>query len=264
MITHLLTLGPAGTSAHDAAVELFPKADITLAPNFDALFETLQKNGGVGFVPIENSLHGSVDEVLDLLIETDVKMWRAYDVSIHFALGGRDPKSITKIASHSQALAQCREFLHEKFPQTERFPVSSSAFAIELGLSDPTIGVIARESTMTQRGLPIIQKDIHRAGNTTRFAVISKTDPFPEGPKTQMSVVLHLKNDDRPGLLHAILTPFKIYDVNLTRIQNRPTGKRLGDYHFFLDFLGTRDSARVQKTLEEIGAFADIRILGEW
>lgn len=260
----ILTLGPAGTSSHDAAVELFPDASIELAPNFDVLFESLQKNGGIGFVPIENSLHGSVIEVLDLLISSDVKMWRTYDVSIHYALGGLDQKKIMKIASHHQALAQNRQFLHENFPQAERFPVSSTAFAIELALKDPTIGVIARESTMVQRGLPVIKKDVHRAGNTTRFAIVSKTDPFPDHKKTQMSIVIHPPKEDRPGMLHMMLTPFKVYDVNMTRIENRPTGKKLGDYNFFIDFVGDPDDARTKKVLEELKQLAEVRILGEW
>lgn len=262
MILH--TLGPAGTSSHDAAIELFPDATIKLAPNFDALFETLQQSDGIGFVPVENSLHGSVDEVVDLLISTDLKMWKTYDVAIHYALGGLDGKKITKIASHPQALVQCREFLHAKYPQTERFPVSSTAYAIELGLKDETIGVIARANTMRSHGLPVLQEDIHRPGNTTRFAIVAKTDPFPGTAKTQMSIVIHPPKEDRPGLLHLLLTPFKVYDVNLTRIENRPTGKRLGDYNFFVDFVGSPEDARTQKVLEELKQLAEIRVLGEW
>lgn len=261
---NILVLGPAGTSSHDAAVEFFPEATITLASNFDSLFETLQKNDGVGFVPVENSLHGSVDEVLDLLISTDLRMWKTYDVAIHYAFGGMDEKHIAKITSHLQALAHCREYLHENYPHTERFPVSSTAYAIELALHDKTMGVIARESTMQTRGLPIIQKNVHRVGNTTRFAIIAKTDPFPASPKTHMSIVIHPPKDDRPGLLHLLLTPFKVYDVNLTRIENRPTGKRLGDYNFFVDFVGTRDDERTKKVLAELTSLAEIRILGEW
>jgi prephenate dehydratase len=261
---NLYTLGPAGTSSHDAAVELFPDAAITLMPNFDSLFETLQKNNEIGFVPVENSLHGSVVEVLDLLLTTDLKMWRTYDVAIHYAFGGLNSKKISKIASHPQALAHCREYLHANYPLTERFPVSSTAYAIELGLKDETIGVIARESTMAQRNLPIIQKDVHRPGNTTRFAIIAKKDPFPDNPKTHMGILIHPPKDDRPGLLHLLLTPFKVYDVNLTRIENRPTGKKLGDYNFFVDFIGSPDDARTNKVLEELSQLAEIRILGEW
>lgn len=260
----IFTLGPAGTHSHDAVVELFPDATIELAPNFDALFDALQKSSGIGFVPVENSLHGSVTEVLDLLIASDVKMWRTYDVSIHYAFGGLDEKKMTKIASHSQALAHCKEFLHKNFPDAERFPVSSTAYAVELGLKDPSIGVVARESTMIQRGLPILRKDVHRAGNTTRFAIVSKSDPFPEHKKTHMSIVIHPPKDDRPGLLHLMLTPFKVYDVNMTRIENRPTGKKLGDYNFFIDFVGSSDDARTQKVLGELRELAEIKILGEW
>jgi len=75
-------LGPAGTSSYDAALELFPKESLHLFKNFDALFNALTKNSATGFVPIENSLHGSIDEVLDLLIEFEMKIWKTFDVSI--------------------------------------------------------------------------------------------------------------------------------------------------------------------------------------
>lgn len=257
-------LGPAGTHSHDAALELFPEATIALSPNFDALFATLQASHDLGFVPIENSVHGSVTEVLDLLIASDIKMWRTHDVSIQYAFGGIDQSSVTKIASHSQALAHCKEYLRTHFPDAERFPVSSTAYAIELGLQDPSIGVLARESTMVQRGLPVIQSGVQRAGNTTRFAIVAKEDPDPLRKKTQMSIVIHPPKEDRPGLLHSLLTPFKVYDVNLTRIENRPTGRKLGDYNFFIDFEGCQDDARTQKVLSELQQIADLRILGVW
>ncbi len=265
MIKRLITLGPAGTFSSEAAKTLFPDATLELYPNFDMVFDALKKTNGVALVPLENSLHGSVDEVLDLIIETDTHVWRTDEISVRQAIGALDRRKVKRVASHSQALAQCRQFLRREFLTAERFPTSSTVMAIEMALKDPTIAAVGPAQIMRERGLPILQEDIQsKASNTTRFAVVAKEDPFPERPKTQMSIVLHLKKDDRPGLLHDMLTPFKVYDVNLTRIENRPTGERLGDYLFFLDFLGNRASVRVQKILEEIGTFADIRFLGEW
>ena len=260
---NLLTLGPAGTFSHEAAQDLHPDATITLAANFDALFEELQTSGGIGLVPLENSLHGPVDEVLDLLRHTDVKIWKTEDVAVRHCFGAVDASKVKRIASHPQALSQCRLFLREHYPHAEHFPVSSTAFAIELALKDPIIGAIASAKAMEERKLPIIDRDIQPKGNTTRFALVSKTDPFPDSPKSQMSVVLHPR-EDRPGLLHDLLTPFKVYDVSLTKIESRPTGLQLGDYVFFVDFSGNRDSARVQKVLQEIEEMADVRVLGEW
>ncbi len=259
------TLGPAGTSSYDAALELFPRSSIELAANFDALFQMLEAGNAIGFVPIENSVHGSVDEVIDLLVESGLKMWKTFDVSIHCAFGALDGKKVTKIASHPQALVQCRPYLKKHYPKAEYFPVSSTAFAIELGLTDKTIGVIARASTMRERGLPVITPEIQRKGNTTRFAIVSAKDPFPDSMRTHMSIALHpLPTEDRPGLLHQLLTPFKIYDINLTRIENRPTGKRLGDYIFFLDFIGSSEDGRTKKALAELSSLAAVQVLGEW
>ena len=101
---------------------------------------------------------------------------------------------------------------------------------------------------------------------TTRFAVVATENPFPEHAATEMGLVFH-PTGDRPGLLHDLLTPFKIYDVNLTKIENRPTGKEIGDYLFYLHFEGNSNNARVQKVLEEFENFDDVeiaKILGEW
>lgn len=262
-LSSLLTLGPSGTFSHEAALSLYPKSKILFSPNFDALFTTLQKNGDIGLVPLENSLHGPVDEVLDLLRHTDVKIWKTEDILVRHAFGAVDPSAIRKVASHPQALAQCRAYLRAHYPDIEPFPISSTASGVDLALKDPTVAAIASAKLMRERGLPVIQDNIQKDGNTTRFGIVAKEDPFPDSAKTQMGVALHPR-EDRPGLLHELLTPFKIYDVNLTRIESRPTGDKLGDYVFFVDFLGDRSSARVQKTLGEIGKIAEIKILGEW
>ncbi len=259
------TLGPTGTFSHEAVQTLYPDAEILLCPNFDAVFDAVTRTGDIGIVPIENSLHGSVDEVLDLLMATSARIWRMHDVAIHQALGAMNAAKVTRVASHPQALSQCRAFLRKRFPLAERFAVSSTAQAIDLALTDPTVAAIASAKTMKQRGLPVVEDDIQGKNNTTRFAVIANADPFPDVEKTQMSAVLHIHpGDDRPGRLHALLTPFKIYDVNLSRIESRPTGEKLGDYSFFVDFFGTRNSARVAALLKDMADIADIRVLGEW
>lgn len=262
----VVTLGPTGTFSHEAAKTIFSDAEIELAPNFDNLFGLIESGSKIGFVPFENSLHGSVDEVLDLLVETEAKVWRTHDVSVHHALGARNPETISTIASHPQALAQCRKYLKEHYPNAERFPVSSTAYAIELAIEDPTVAAIAAKKSIEEGGLTVIEEQLQQNGNTTRFAVIAKEDPFPEDEKVQMGIVFQ-PTGDFPGLLHHILTPFKIYDINLTLIENRPTGEGFGHYQFYLHFEGTNDNPRIQQALNELREGGKVKIvkeLGEW
>ena len=263
---HIITLGPKGTFSHAAAQKEFSEADIELATNFDMLFDIVKQQGKLGFVPFENSLHGSIDEVLDLLVTTDVHVWKIFNIAVHHSIGATDPDSVTTVASHPQALSQCRAYLKERFPNAERFPVISTAYAINLALEDPTIAAIASTETLQEHGLEIIDQDIQGEGNTTRFAVIAKNDPFPDTERREMGIVFH-PTGDHPGLLHDILSPFKIYNVNFTRIENRPTGKGFGDYLFHLHFEGSQDNARVQqalKELEEMDGVHIVKVLGEW
>ncbi len=264
MIIH--TLGPAGTFSHEATEKIFPGGDIRFSPNFDHLFDELVASpSDVGVVPVENSLHGSIDEILDLLRETDVKIWKMHEVAIRHAFGCIDARNITTVASHPQALRQSRTWLKKHYPNALHLPTSSTAAAVEIAKKDSSIAAIASQDLITVSGLTLVSTDIEGESNTTRFGIVSVTDPFPGLERTRMSVALHPRaGEDRPGLLHLLLTPFKVYDVNLTRIENRPTGKRLGDYNFFVDFVGNRSDARTKKVLLELAELADIRILGEW
>lgn len=259
------TLGPAGTFSHEAAEKIFPTKDVVFDPNFDALFAALESHPkDVGVVPIENSLHGSIDEILDLLYESkDVKIIRTHDVAIVHSFGAQDAKKVTKIASHPQALRQCRRWLKAHFPHAEHVPVSSTAKAAELALADRSFGAIASAKVLRKAGLQIVAENTEGKGNTTRFAIVSPTDHFPDLKRTRMTVVLR-PSVDRPGLLHALLTPFKVYDVNLTRIESRPSGERFGHYVFYLDFLGNSADPRTQKVMEELRTLAEIKVLGEW
>jgi len=141
--------------------------------------------------------------------------------------------------------------------------VSSTAYAIDLASKDPSIAAIAREEAIRERGLLILDRNIEGDKNTTRFGIIAKADPYPDLKRSRVGIVLHPR-EDRAGLLHALITPFKIYDVNMTKIESRPTGERIGDYFFFIDFEGKENDARVQKVFGEIREIADITVLGTW
>ena len=268
----IYVLGPAGTFSHEAAMMMFPNEKVEFVPNFDKVFDALTKDeSSVGVVPIENSLHGSVDEILDLLRESDVRIWKTQDLSIKHAFGSLDPKKVTKIASHSQALRQCRVWLKKHFPDAEHLQLSSTAAAVELAKTDPSVGAIASAKLLKSSGLSIMSEDIEgstslelsASANTTRFAVVSKKDPCPELARNSMMIVLH-PSVDRPGLLHDLLVPFKIYDLNLSRIESRPAGTKFGDYIFFIDFQGSPGEPRTESALKDLRKIAAVEVLGQW
>ena len=263
MIVH--TLGPAGTFSHEATQKIFPQSDVVFAPNFDALFALLMKNPQeIGVVPIENSLHGSIDEILDLLYGSDVRIVQMHDVAIEHAFGAQNKETTIKtVASHSQALRQCHAWLTKQYPDALHIPTASTALAAELAKNDPTIAAIAAKSTLEAYGLTVLAEHIEGDGNMTRFAVVSVRDPFPEKTRTHMMAVLR-PTEDRAGLLHALLTPFKIYDINLTRIESRPIGTKIGQYVFFVDFIGNPEEMRTKQLLTEISSLAEVTILGQW
>jgi prephenate dehydratase len=264
---NIVCLGPAGTFSHEAAEKIFPGQEPQFAHNFDMLFDMLERDpSAIGVVPVENSLHGSVDEILDLLRESKAKIWQMHDVAIRHSFGALDPSKVTRVASHSQALRQSRKWLRENYPNAQHLSTSSTAAAVEMAMKKNDVGAIASANLIKKSGLQLVASDVEGTGNTTRFGIMSITDPFPGAKRTQMAISLRFLPDqeDRPGLLHAILTPFKVYDVNLSRIENRPTGRRLGDYNFFIDFYGSRDDARTQKVLDELRQKAEVQILGEW
>lgn len=260
------TLGPAGTFSHEATQEIFPHVQAVFEPNFDRLFDRLaEEKESVGVVPVENSLHGSVDEILDLLRESDIKIWQMHEVRIRHAFGCRTAKKVMKVASHPQALRQSRTWLKEHFSDAVHLSTASTAAAVDLAKEDESVGVIASKNLLLQSGLMVESEDIQGQNNTTRFGIVSVTDPFHGITRTHMNIAIHPRvGEDKPGLLHRLLTPFKAQDVNMTRIENRPTGKRLGDYNFFIDFVGSRNDERTKKVLAELQDLADIRILGEW
>jgi prephenate dehydratase len=262
----ILTLGPAHTFSANATQTIFPDAELSYASNFDQLFDRLSEEpSAIGVVPIENSLHGSVDEILDLLRETEVHIWQMHEVRIHHSFGCIDPTKVTTIVSHPQALKQCRAWIRKHYPNADLLPFSSTVSAAIAAKNNSSFGAIASDNALQSQELPHQQLNIEGENNTTRFGVVSLFDPFPEMHRTHMSIAIHPKpEEDRPGLLHQLLTPFKVYDINLTRIENRPTGKRLGDYNFFVDFLGSPEDMRVKKVMEEIERLASVRVLGEW
>jgi prephenate dehydratase len=261
-------LGPEGTFTGEAALMADPDAERVYCETIEDVFDAVTSGGTEkGIVPVENSLEGSVSATLEMLLSTDVSICREVILDIsHYllALPGVEMSDIKEIISHPHALAQCRGFLKSlQEVKTRNFPSTAEAAREVVAKGLKTTAAIAPRIAADIYGLNILKEGIQeQEKNQTRFFVISKKCPMSGGIK-KTSIVIGLK--DRPGALHEILGHFAKAQVNLTKIESRPTKKSLGDYIFYVDFIGDRGDEKIQSILEAVkNLTTSFKVLGSY
>lgn len=259
-------LGPAGTFSEEAAKKHFSKESIHIFRSNTEIFEAVEK-GLVhrGLIPVENMLGGSVGETLDNLFRKKVKPCGEILMPIRLCIASRS-KHFKKIISHPMALAQCREYLRKKYPDCKLRERSSTAFAMsEAAESEKGVAAVGTELGALRYGLTIIDTDIQdHDANVTRFIIIGKRDATTPSPRSKTSIAIY-PHEDRPGLLAAILNILAAASINLTKIESRPSGKKMGDYIFYIDLEGHRKQKHVARTLKEIAQnFHELKVFGSY
>ena len=193
---------------------------------------------GLGLVPVENSIEGTVNVTLDMLAN-EVNLFIQGELVLEIkhcllTLEG-DKEKIRFIYSHPQALAQCRRFLLDNFPNASCIPMESTAQAALLVKESAGGGAaLGSLSAAREYGLDVKNSDASDfPGNKTRFLVVGKKSfSFKTPEKSSLCLAV---NENIPGVLHEILGEFAREQIDLTKIESRPTKRELGDYLFFLD-----------------------------
>ena len=242
-------------------VEALPAASV------DEAFRRCE-SGAVQFtvVPVENSTEGVVGRTLDLLLATPLRICGEIELRVQQNLLSKSPlASLKRVYSHSQSLAQCNGWLAQNLPAAERVPVASNAEAAQRAAKEEGAAAIAGEAAAERYGLALLARSIEDApNNTTRFLVLGELDPGPTG-KDRTSLVMSAEN--KPGAVHALLTPLAQHRVSMTRIESRPSRSRsaLWEYVFFIDLEGHQKDAPVAKALAELRANAPfLKVLGSY
>ncbi|GAA0222022.1 prephenate dehydratase [Haladaptatus pallidirubidus] len=257
-----VTLGPAGTYSHRAARAVAD--DVSFRESVTSIVESVADGEYFrGVVPIENSIEGSVTTTLDALAENDVAVVRELVTPIRHALISQTGDFET-VASHAQALAQCRAYLESEHPDANREAVASTARGVERAREDSSVAAIAHPDNAEE--LTVLAEDIQeRTSNSTRFFVVApESERSRAGGKTSLVVY---PSANYPGLLLSLLEPFAERDINLTRVESRPSGERLGDYVFHVDFEAGLYESRTEEALAEVEALAErgwVRKLGSY
>jgi len=261
-------LGPKATFTHQAALEHFGISAkyIPLATIRDVFEEVERGNIDYGVVPVENTIEGVVNYTLDMFLTTlAVKIVGEIIIPVaqHLLSLAEDITDIKKVYSHPHALAQARGWLDKHLPWAQRIEVESTAKAAEIALEDETAAAIASEAAATVYNLNILAKNIQEnLNNLTRFLVIGKKTLKMTG-KDKTSLLFAVK--DEAGALYKALEPFYKYNVNLTKIESRPSKEKSWDYVFFVDLEGHMDAENVKKALQELkNRTKMVRILGSY
>ena len=258
--------GPPATFTHLAAIRRFGSslhysAQKTIA---DVFTEVSKNRADYGVVPVENSTEGVVTHTLDMFVDSDLKVVAQIILPIQHCLIGRCRKAeIRKLYSHPQALAQCRRWLQEQLPGVEIIETSSTTRAAELATRQRRAAAIASSLAAERYRLEILDYDIQdNAANATRFLVLGRQCSPPTG-SDRTSLMISLM--DAVGALHRALAPFRVHRINMTKIESRPSKRKVWEYFFFIDCDGHMEDIRVAKAirlLEQQCSF--VKVLGSY
>jgi chorismate mutase/prephenate dehydratase len=217
-----------------------------------------------GVVPVENSTEGMVTHTLDMFIESDVKICDEILLPIsHYLLSMSKKRAIKKVYSKDQALAQCSMWLQKNLPGVPLIEVYSTAQAVKLAAKEKSSAAIASQLASRLYNLPIVAQNIEDFSvNVTRFLVIGKQSSQPTG-NDKVSLIFSLK--DRVGALYSSLEPFYKHKINLTKIESRPSRRKIWEYYFFVDLEGHCEEKRVRQAIEELKPLCTfLKILGSY
>ncbi len=207
----------------------------------------------LGVLPIENSISGSVLEVVDRIEEFDCHVVGEHRVRIkHCLLGLPDAneKDIRTVYSHPQGLTQCRDYILDHGYTAKESPNTAVAAKMVMEANNKSFGAIASEEAAKLYGLKILDYNIQRsANNYTRFVIIAKEyDNNPNNDKISISFTVA----NQPGALFNVLSLFDKLKLNIIRLESRPIPDKPWEYKFYLDFNAASDDERIKQVFGQL------------
>ncbi len=202
-------------------------------------------------LPVENSLEGSVGESYDLLYSTSLNATgEIYHRIEHCLIGTGNIDEIDTVYSHPQALGQCRKFIEEHHMKT--IPAYDTAGSVKMvkEINKKNCACIASKDAAEIYEMPIILDNIaNNLNNYTRFLILSKENNSETG-NDKTSIIFSIKHE--PGSLYRIIENFNKNNVNLTKIESRPTKSNTWEYNFYVDFEGHQNNSKILEMLKKI------------
>lgn len=260
-------LGPPGTFSQQAALQY----NKTLRPVFfDTISDVIDAmaRGDIekAILPIENSIEGTVRETLDGLYYKNLKIIDEVVVDIKHCIAGIDrrvpSREIEYISSHPQALAQCRIYIQKHYPRARLMLTPSTSAAFQKIKEEALVNAraIGPKLAADIYKLAVVDQNIQdKKNNATRFAIIAKNPGVPRKLKSTLLVIAPKK--DKPGLLYNILSVFAKKNINLSKIESRPSQNKLGEYIFYLRADIKSTDPLLTKIVHKLRSFGSVTII---
>jgi chorismate mutase/prephenate dehydratase len=246
-------LGPEATFTHQAARNKFgASVDYISGATIAEVFTYVEnRTADYGVVPVENSTEGAVTHTFDQFITTPLKICAEIYLPISLTLLANQPKEETNIVfSKQEVFGQCRSWLGRNLPHAKPSPVESTTRAVQLALETPGAAAIASVMAAEIYDVGVLAENIQDLqGNTTRFLVIAPSYGPPTG-NDKTSIVFGVNH--KVGALHDALSVFKADQINMTKIESRPSRNKAWEYYFFVDIDGHADEPKIARALEEL------------
>lgn len=270
----LATLGPVGTFSEVAAKKYIDiineNIDIVFYPTISKVFKAIGEECEFGIIPVENTLDGYVQLVLDLLAQTDLQVIYELIIPIQFSFAGNtfDMADVKRIYAQFKTQGQCYNFL-EQFNNIELITTESNGESLEK-VKKNIIGesaIIPKYILNNEKNFPLIMENITDSqDNETRFIILSKyNENYDANRHYKTSIVIMDAIDNKPGVLSKILNEFYIRNINLTSVMSRPTKRALGKYYFFIDVEGHYAmNKNIMQAIEIIRENNIVKILGSF
>ena len=282
-------LGPEATFTHQAAIQRFGSS-LKYSPQktiADVFTEVSKKSADYGVVPVENSTEGVVTHTLDMFMDSDLKVVSQIVLPVSHCFVSRFPREkIKRIYVHPQTLGQCRNWLQRNFPNAEVEETSSNAVSAvratkpvipwktkkvrgagliltKRGQPEIATGAITSELAAEKYGLRVLEQDIQdSADNATRFLVLGRQCSPPTGDD-RTSLMLSVA--DKAGALHEAIAAFRRYQINMTKIESRPSKRKAWEYFFFIDCEGHAQDRKVAQAIRLLGEHCNfVKVLGSY
>jgi prephenate dehydratase len=268
-------LGPFGTFTEQALLTQTDLAEaelVSLESIPDVLAATGRGEVDLGFVPLENSIEGTVNVTLDILaFEAALMIQREVVFNVHLHLlapAGVALDDVKTVVSFPQATAQVRGFLERELPGAATAAANSTAEAARtVGEGrEPGVAAVGTAVAAELYGLDVLAAEIQdHPENQTRFVVVAAQGGIPAPTGHDKTTIVCFQQADRPGSLLAMLQEFAARAINLTKLESRPTKRGLGDYCFIIDLEGHVAEELVADCLRDLKAkVADVKFLGSY
>jgi prephenate dehydratase len=261
-------LGPEGSFSHEAVSTMEGVDAVACETLTDLLASVADATLDQGLVPIENAIEGTVSATIDgLVFDHDLIIVQEIVIPIRLHLLARPGvvlTDVTNVRSYVHALAQCRAYLHDLDVTIEQSSSTSQA-AREVAASTEPWAAVASALAGELFGLAAVATDIEdHPGNATRFVIVAR-DRVASPTGHDRTTIVCFQDADRPGSLYAILGRFAARDMNLTKLESRPTKRGLGDYCFVIEFEGHVAEDVTADCLADLQAhLARVKFLGSY